>query len=363
MDKADEELFKKHAKKRIALIHPGKNDRKQIKNVLREDGLTDIVEFDDFGEAWDRLKLTTVHILVFPHDADGQEFLGRLIDSARFQKSPMIAFGPKADQHAKRFAAEDEQILFYDQPMNGVNVEKGILEVFRATTVGRSMVADENAALDHFTKATQALGEDKCVEAKELLRLALKENPEFFDAYIRMADALMCLGEFEAATKVLVRADQLRPNNAKVLVRLVSLAAETQGKEKALKVALAAAERVPNDQMLLIEMGNVLMKKGWVDEAIILFEKARDIDPNLIHVYNRLGIAYSRKKNFDGAEAMYHKALEIDADDPGVHFNMGMMYYRKGDKEKAVTYLKKTVNLDPDMVEPRELLEKIASGS
>ncbi len=248
--------------------------------------------------------------------------------------------------------------------MNALAVENALLALFKSgAPVERSMVADETTAVDKFTRGVAALNTGNAAEAKDFFREALKENPDFFDAYLKMADALMELGEWDAARKVLARADSLRPNNPKVLTRLVQITAETEEKERAVSLASAAADRLHDDPMALVEVGNSLLAKGYIDEAIAIYEKAHAVDPDLIHVYNRLGMAYSRKKDFGGAKAMYDRALTIDGADPGIHFNMGVMFFRKGETAEATTWLKKTMELAPDMEEPREILQKIEQSA
>jgi len=337
-----------------------KNERKQVRNVLREDGIADIHEFDHFDEAWEKLKLATSSILVFSvAKADGMEFLRKLIDSTRFKTTPLVVFTNKVREHPKHFTNADAVLEWGETPMNGFKVEQSVINVLKRGIVGKSHVLDESKSLEYYTRGVDAMEDERWEDAKEYFRQAIKESPEFFEAYLKMAETLIALGDYEAALRVLSKAESMMPDHPKTLYLKAVIACETLPKEKALKVLELAVGKKESDLMFIIDIGNLALKKGWVDESITFFEKAHDIDPELVHVYNRLGIAQSRASRFDKAMEMYERALKIDDSDAGVYFNIGMMWNRKGETKKAMESLKKSHDLDPDMPETKEWMAKL----
>lgn len=359
-DKALKALFERYAKKRITLILENKSERKQIRNVFREDGLSDILEFDTCDEAWEKLKLATTSILIFSVDhPDGMDFLRRLIESMRFRKTPMIVFTSKIREYPKHFTNTDAHIRWVGTPYNALKAEQALIETLKKGVVERSSSMDESKSLEHYNKGIEALERGANEEAKEHFRLALKESPDFFECYIKMADTLFAMGDYEAARRVLGKADTMSPDHPKTLLMKAKIAADTLDKETALKVMDLAVSKRRSDLMFIIDIGNIALAKGWIDEAIGYFEMASDIDPDLIHVYNRLGIAQSRASRFDKALEMYNKALSMDEDDPGLHFNIGMLHYRKGENVKALEFFKKAASLDPHMKEAHDWITKL----
>lgn len=358
--KEKEGLLKKHKKIRFTIIDKVKSERLTLKKNLRNEGFADVIDLDNYEEAWDKLQLSTTHILVFSvNDEEGAGFLRDLIESTRFKKTPMIIFTKKINEYPKIFEHADIVAVWDEAPVNSLKLEIAYIKIFQDGAVERSQITDESASLDHFTKAVSEIAEENYKDAKELLRLALKENPDFFEAYIKMAEVLIALGEHETAKRVIARALSLRDNDPSAMLLEATLAAATQDKESAIKVCDAKVAKLPKNLMFITEVGNIALNKGWHEEAIRYFEMARNLDPNVIQTYNRLGIAYSRSSNFDGALAMYELALKIDQLDPGIYFNIGMVYYRKNEKEAALEKFKKSSELAPDMKEPLEWIEKI----
>jgi tetratricopeptide (TPR) repeat protein len=359
-DKALRALFEKYGKKRITLILENKNERKQIRNVFREDGFSDVQEFDLWSEAWEKLKLATTSMLVFSVDhPDGMDFLRHLIESMRFRKTPMIVFTSKIKEYPKHFTNTDAHIKWVKTPFNALKAEQALIDTLKKGVVERSSSMDESKLLEHYNRGIEALEGGSFDEAKEYFRLALKESPDFFECYIKMADTLFEMGDYEAALRVLGKADTMSPDHPKVLLLKAKIAAETLEKETALKVLDLAVSKRRNDLMFIIEIGNIALAKGWIDEAIGYFEMASDIDPDLIHVYNRLGIAQSRAGRFDKALDMYNKALSMDDEDPGLHFNIGMLHHRKGESVNALEFFRKATSLDPRMKEAHDMIAKI----
>ncbi|MBF0292175.1 MAG: tetratricopeptide repeat protein [Nitrospinae bacterium] len=359
-DKTLRALFEKYAKKRITIILENKSERKQIRNVFREDGLSDILEFDLWNEAWEKLKLATTSILIFSVDhPDGMDFLRHLIESMRFRKTPMIVFTARIREYPKHFTNTDAHIRWVQTPFNALKAEQALIDTLKKGVVERSSSMDESKALEHYNRGIEAMERGAHEEAKEHFRLALKESPDFFECYIKMADTLFQMGDTEAALRVLGKADTMSPDHPKALMLKANIAAETLEKETALKVLDLAVSKRRNDLMFIIEIGNIALAKGWIDEAIGYFEMAQDIDPDLIHVYNRLGIAQSRASRFDKALAMYNKALSMDETDAGLHFNVGMLHHRKGEDVKALEYFRKAASLDKGMKEAHDMIGKL----
>lgn len=359
-DKALKALFEKYAKKRISIILENKSERKQIKNVFREDGFSDILDFDVWDEAWEKLKLATTSVLIFSVDhPDGMDFLRHLIESMRFRKTPMIVFTTKIREYPKHFTNTDAHIRWVETPFNALKAEQALIDTLKKGVVERSSAMDESKGLEHYNKGIEALERESYDEAKEHFRLALKESPDFFECYIKMADTLFEMGDYEAALRVLGKADTMSLDHPKVLLLKAKIAAETLEKEKALRVLDLAVSKRRNDLMFIIEIGNIALAKGWIDEAIGYFEMAHDIDPDLIHVYNRLGIAQSRAGRYDKALEMYDKALSMDENDAGLHFNIGMLHHRKGENADALEFFRKAASLDPHMKEASDMIAKI----
>ncbi len=361
-EKAVKELFDKHRKRRITIIKRTRNERRQIKKFLRNDGFTDIVEYSEFAEAWNRLHLSTTCILIFSvARPEGLDFLHDLIESTRFKKTPLIIFTNKINEHPKLFAHEEVITEWAEAPMNSLKVEVSLYKTFQRGITDKSLVADDSASLEHFTKGMDAMRREGYEEAKEFLRLSIKENPEFIDAYAKMTETLIELQDNKAAKRVIERASSLEPDNPKLQLLQARIAADTQSKEAAINALDQSVSKRPRDLLFIIEIGNIALNKGWIEEAIRYYEMAKSLDPDLVHAYNRLGIAYSRAGRFDEALGMYENALKVDEKDAGIYFNIGMTHCRMGKEDKALVSFKKSNRLDPELSEPKKWIAKLES--
>ncbi len=362
-EKELKKLFATFAKKRLFLVSPSKMDRKQIKGVLREAGIVDVQEADNVEEAWNALELKHTNLLVLSVSTpEYLDYFERILDSARFNETPLLVFTNKIFEHKKVYKNSGAQLYFAEEPMNALNVENGLIPIIKAGKTERSKIVAESIALDSFSKALHEFEQENYYEALELLRHAVKEDPDFFEAYMKMADTLMMLGEDVAATRILAIAGKIRPEHPKVLERIVRVGTRKGPRETAIAIMKSAIDRMDGDPVFIGDMGAVCFEQGWVEEAIAFYEDALRLDPNLIHVYNRLGMAQSRAKNFDSSLAMYNRALEIDPNDAGVHFNIGMMYYRMKENDKAYDYFEKAGKLDPAREEATQWAEKMKSA-
>ncbi len=355
-----EDLLKKSPKLRFSIISEEKAERRQIKKVLRDEGLPDVLEYDNFEDAWDRLQLSSTHIMAFTlSDSGGLDFLQQVIESARFRESPLIIFTDKIGEHSKLLSHADIQVLWEEDPMNALKVENAIMRILEKGVAKKSLLGSDSVGLSSYTTGITALNSGDFEKAKEGFRIALKENPEFVEAYLKMAEALIGLKDYEAAKRVLAKARSFQKDHPGALLLCGKIAIEANDKENATKMLNLLVEKHPSDVGYVVEIGNMALEKGWTDVAIGHYEKAKEEGPEVIHVYNRLGIAHSRAGQYDTAIVMYERALLLDENDAGIHFNIAMTYHRMGEEDKALEFFKKAGELDPEMGETNEWIEKL----
>lgn len=355
-----EDLLRKFQKLRFTIISGDRAERRQIKKVLRSDGLPDVVEYDDFDDAWKKLQLSSTNLLAFSLSEDGGlDFLHQLIESARFKETPLLVFTDKVDEHSKLHSHADMLVEWVDDPMNVLKVEQALLNILKKGTVKKSLVGSDSVGLASYATGLEALKDGDFEKAKECFRLTLKEDPNFVEGYVKMAEALVGLKDYEAAKRVLAKARSLQNDHPGALLMCGRVAMAGLDKEMAVEVLDLLASKRPADVGFIVEIGNMALENGWPDEAIRYYEKARTRGPKVIHVYNRLGIAHSRAGRYESAMAMYELALELDEADAGIHFNIGMTHHRMGEESKALELFKTAKKLDPDMGEAHEWIEKL----
>jgi tetratricopeptide (TPR) repeat protein len=120
----------------------------------------------------------------------------------------------------------------------------------------------------------------------------------------------------------------------------------------ALKELLRAEELNPDDPYLQNDLGLTYLAKERHDLAIQHFKKAIRADPDYAPAQNNLGTAYLAKGDWDAAIATLSQ-LTQDLLYATPHFpltNLGFAYYNKKNYEMAERYYKEALDLQPRYV-------------
>jgi type IV pilus assembly protein PilF len=117
----------------------------------------------------------------------------------------------------------------------------------------------------------------------------------------------------------------------------------------ALKELLRAEELIPDDPYLQNDLGLTYMARERHDQAIAHFRKAIRLDPDYAPARNNLGTAYLAKGDWDAAIATLSELTE-DLLYATPHFpltNLGFAYYNKGNYQMAERYYRQALDLQP----------------
>lgn len=356
----EEKIFSKHEKDKFMVVGFTPPEMKQFKGWLYEKHITSVMEMPDGDAAWQKLELSNTHCILIKGDTDESDvFLGRLLDSRRFINTPIMVFSKSHEVYKHSYEKRNMTGRFFPLPVNLNDFEKAALELMQAGKVEVSQTSQMAGVMFHYNKACALLEDDKFAEAKDELRLSLKEDPHFFDGYLKMGEALVGLEDYETALRVLRKGNEIHPDDARTFY-LIGLAEFGKGgagpatEEFGRAIALE-----PQNVRQIMDVGNVFLEKNMIDEALRFFNMAQKMSPEFLTIYNRIGIALSRAGRFEEAEQSYNRALKIDAKDPGVYFNLAMMWHRKGTSAKAAEFFKKCLELNPAMTAARDMLAKL----
>jgi len=361
-DKAIEKLFKQHEKKSLFVIGFSYTEFKVVKGFLLGHKITNITNSQEGESLWDKLELASFHfILINTEEDENKDLLNRLIESNRFNKTPMFVFSKLPDVSKASYGKRKMIGRFCSLPLNIGEFEKKLIDVLKKENIERSSVCGLNDDLVNYHKVCNDYVAGRYDNAKKEMVEYIKTHPDFEDAYIKMAEIMIAQSDLNHAKKVLQKAAGLDANDSRIPLLYGKIAAMENNKKLAHSSFGLALKGDPNNAQMLSEMGDTCLEHGWNDDAIDYFNKAKDSSPEYLYIYNRMGIALSREERFDEAQEQYNQALSIDENDAGVHFNLGMLEKRRGNKEEAINYFKKVLEFDSSIHEAKEMIEKLLS--
>ena len=357
-----DKLYKKYGKSKFFLVGFGAPEIKHFKTYLYNKRLKDVTEEKDPEIAWEKVDLSSYHFVLINLDSSGNDmFLERLVESNRFTKTPIFSFSKTNEVYKNSYANRTMNGLFLKMPINLAEFENELVAVMGKGGFERNQINGMSQTMAHYTKGCTAYLADNLETAKEEIRLSLKEDPNYIDAYIKMGEILIDMEDSDTAMRVLKAAIKLDPKNVRVLYLIGILDLNAKNFDDARKAFDKGVELEPDNVQYIVDIGNEYMDLNMIDDALHFFNMAKSKAPEFLYIYNRIGIALSRAGRFDEAEEEYGKALEIDDKDAGIYFNMGMLECRRDNKEKAAEHFKKTLTIDAGIAEAKQMLEKIST--
>ncbi len=154
----------------------------------------------------------------------------------------------------------------------------------------------------------------------------VENNPDDFDAELRLGVLYLGLGEAVKAEKHLRRAVALDPGSAEAHANL----------------------------------GTVCLALGKGEEALNELQLARELDPGLALAYYNLGFALAQvKKDYARAAEAWRKAVQLDPSYAPAHYNLGLALLKLGQSRAAVSELEKALDLQPADMQVRRLLSYV----
>ena len=246
-----------------------------------------------------------------------------------------------------------------------------------------------------------ALTEEEFGQAYQLAQRSLRLKPELADGYRAMADLFRHRGETDRAlrmienalkiapdnaenlyvkgsalldkdpkesARVLIQAQKLNPNLAKIYFNLASAAHKLNNFDEALKNLQRYQEMVPSDVASYCSMGMIYLSKMQMENTAEAREQLESkAMENLkmtiaksdavqkpwqaqwvILSAKTLARIYMDKKNYPEALNYLKKSEEIFAEDAELHYLYGKVYKAMGDKAQAKAHLEQASKLAPD---------------
>jgi tetratricopeptide (TPR) repeat protein len=155
--------------------------------------------------------------------------------------------------------------------------------------------------------------QQKFADAEVSLRMALRLDPGFYEAYTELGFACYQLNKDDEAIGFYNESLRIKADNVAAYIGLGELYR--------------------------------LRRKNYA-EAMLHYEKALDYNPQSKKANYELGCCYNETKAYDNAIVLLKNALEADKYFTPALNQLGYAYYEKSQYKKALHYLKKSLDLD-----------------
>ncbi|MFW5683816.1 MAG: tetratricopeptide repeat protein [Spirochaetota bacterium] len=196
-------------------------------------------------------------------------------------------------------------------------------------------------------RAQNALALGDYYAAIEDLRQALRDNPNYTDAILGLAEAYYWLGEYDQAHTFVERASRL----ARTSPRVLNLSARIAIGLGDLSGAEAAFERVreiePNNVDAAIGRAELALARGQSAEAVASLERALRLNPEHRKALLSLVLIYEYMGEESVARRYLDLARSVHRDRPEVHVLAAHYFLRSGDYDDAARAARTAQAVDP----------------
>ena len=197
---------------------------------------------------------------------------------------------------------------------------------------------------------------DNLNKAIELFQSAIKEDPNFAQAHVGLADSYSAIGTVQVGALPPMEARQLAEQAAKKALELDPTLGEAHtalgnvkhynwdwiGAEQAFKRAL---ELNPNYANAHNFYAGYLMSRGRADEAIAASNRARELDPFSLSISAQRGFLLENARRYDDAIAQLRSVIEMDPNHYSAYWMLGHTYAANKQFDEAIAASQRAVDL------------------
>ena len=232
--------------------------------------------------------------------------------------------------------------------MNVKQVTRLIAGLVCSSLVFAACSNSEQAKKEHFESANRFMAQDKPQEAIVEYRNALKEDPKYGEARLKLADAYAQVGNANQAFREYIRAADLLPQNNDAQVKAAGFLIAAGQFEDARTRIQPVIDRDPTNVDAQLVLGNALVGLKDLDGAVKEIEEAIKLEPERGLTYSNLAAVKMQQGNQAEAKAAFQKAVEVDPKSIQARLALAYFLWSTSDIIGAEASLKAAVETDPN---------------
>lgn len=260
------------------------------------------------------------------------------------------AKGYLAEIHSEQYkldAAEKEFQKILEKNPNNATAHNGLGMVYYRRTTSSDMTFRGNME-NYYNKALQEFS------------LAVKNDPNYYQAYDNSGKILFDVGRLDDAEKYFKKALEIRPDYSKSVENCGKIMFAKNQMGEAIDKYKEAIRLNSKNSSAYYNLGEALIRKGDYSAAIKQLQTSLYLFPNSAPVHDLLGRSYELQGNEAAAISEYKKSFLIKPEYLPPYLRLADVYKNRGDEEIAISELRNALSVNPNFYEAKS---KIAEAS
>lgn len=190
--------------------------------------------------------------------------------------------------------------------------------------------------------------EKRYAEALTQYEKAVQQDEKASDAWEKMGEAQVSLGDYSKAIESYRRLIELDPYDGQTYILWGNALFEQRRYAEAAEIYDKASELTPHPEVAHFNGGLALFSQRRHAEAIERFKKALEFNPDYGEAHHHWGIALAAQRRYDEAIEHYGKALAVAPDNANPYLDWGNALDEQGRHAEAIKVCEQATKISED---------------
>ena len=190
------------------------------------------------------------------------------------------------------------------------------------------------------------LGDNKPLHAIQILRKIISNNPDYADAYLKLAEIYIGMNKYVVAEELLTEGIAKVPDDAKMAYALGSLYFSLGEFGQALPILRKLNSW--NNPSIHLALATIFLDQNEFSEAMAEVKRVLRYDAKFPDANGVLGRIYFRQKNFPNAIRYLRRELALNESSIEFRQDLATAFYLLGDLRAALEEFTLLIDTDPD---------------
>ncbi len=195
-------------------------------------------------------------------------------------------------------------------------------------------------------EAVGFLGDEKPLHAIQILRRIISDDPDYTDAYLKLAEIYISMRNYAAAERLLTGALKRIPRDYKLVYALGSLYYNSGELERALPLLrMLGSWRNPSVHLAL---ATIFLEEDAFEEATGEVKQVLRTDAKYPDANGILGRIYLKQKNFPSAIKYLQREIALNESSIEFRLDLATAYFMLGDLRASLEEFTLLIDIDPE---------------